>query len=121
MKSYVSKLFIVLFFGLASQLASADVSGNWVFAVDLGDIGAGSATITLNQEAEGRLTGTYSGQLANGPVSGTYEGNNFSFSFNSDLLGGEIIYRGALRDDGTVAGTVVVQGQDLGTFTGNKQ
>ena len=121
MKSNLSKLFLTLFLSAIAQLALADVSGNWVFAVTLGDLGSGNATISLNQEAEGKLTGTYSGQLANGPVAGSYEGDNFNFSFGSDALGADITYSGELKDDGTVAGTVSAQGQDMGTFTGNKQ
>ena len=63
----------------------------------------------------------YAGQLANGPIAGTYAGDSFEFSFNSDLLGGDITYRGELREDGSVAGAVVVQGQEIGSFTGKTQ
>lgn len=118
---FLQQMLVALVLAIGAQSALADVSGTWVFAVTLGDLGSGNADITLTQEADGKLTGTYAGQLANGPVQGTYSGDNFEFSFNSDLLGGEIIYRGSLKADGTVAGTVVVQAQDIGTFTGRKQ
>ena len=121
MKSSLSKLFLTLLLSSFAQQAMADVSGDWVFAVTLGDLGSGNATISMNQEAEGKLTGTYSGQLANGAITGTYESDNFNFSFGSDALGADITYTGELKDDGTVAGAVSAQGQDLGTFTGNKQ
>jgi hypothetical protein len=121
MKLTISKLVLFLVLGLFAQFATADVSGNWVFAVTLGDLGSGNATISLNQEAEGKITGTYSGQLANGPIEGSYEGDDFNFSFGSDALGSDITYSGSLRADGTVAGTVSAQGQEMGTFTGNKQ
>ena len=113
----------VLFFAfsLFTQLASADVSGNWTFAVSLGDAGSGNAEITMAQEAEGEMSGSYSGQLANGPIAGTYEGNNFEFAFTSDALGADITYRGELEDDGTVKGSVIVQGQTMGSFTGKKK
>ena len=110
-----------LLFAFFTQFASADVSGSWAFAVSLGDLGSGNAEITMAQQADGKLTGTYSGQLANGPVSGTYEGDKFEFSFVSDALGGAIIYRGDLQADGTVKGAVVVQGQEIGSFTGTKK
>ena len=58
---------------LFAQLASADVSGNWTFAVSLGDAGSGNAEITMAQEDEGKMSGTYSGQLANGSIAGTYD------------------------------------------------
>jgi hypothetical protein len=113
----------VLFFAfsLFTQLASADVSGNWTFAVSLGEAGSGNAEITMAQEAEGKMSGSYSGQLANGPIAGTYEGNNFEFAFSSDALGADITYRGELEDDGTVKGSVIVQGQTMGSFTGKKK
>ena len=104
-----------------AQFASADVSGNWTFAVSLGDAGNGNAEITMAQEAAGKISGSYSGQLANGPITGSYEDNNFEFAFSSDALGVDITYRGELEDDGTVKGSVIVQGQSMGTFTGKKK
>ena len=121
MKAIIKNFVLPVMCYLFAQSALADVSGNWVFAVTLGDLGSGDATISLNQEAEGKITGTYAGQLANGPVTGTYEGDSFEFSFYSDLLGGDIIYRGELKEDGSVAGAVVVQGQEIGSFTGKTQ
>ena len=112
---------MLLSFSLFAQLSSADVSGDWTFAVSLGDAGSGNAEITLAQEAEGKMSGSYSGQLANAPIAGTYEGNNFEFAFTSDALGVDITYRGELEDDRSVKGSVVVQGQTMGTFTGKKK
>ena len=113
---------VLLFaFSLFAQLASADVSGDWNFAVSLGDAGSGNAEISMAQEAEGKISGSYSGQLANAPIAGTYEGDNFEFAFPSDALGVDITYRGELVEDGTVKGSVIVQGQSMGTFTGEKK
>ncbi len=120
----IRNVLLLLTFSLFAQLASADVSGNWTFAVSLGDAGSagsGNAEITMAQEAEGKMSGTYSGQLANGSIAGTYEGDNFEFSFSSDALGVDITYRGELEDDATVKGSVIVQGQSMGTFTGKKK
>ena len=113
---------VLLFaFSLFAQLATAHVTGDWTFAVSLGDAGSGNAEITMAQEAEGKISGSYSGQLANGPIAGTYEGDNFEFAFTSDALGVDITYRGELEDDGSVKGSVIVQGQSMGTFTGKKK
>ena len=120
MRIIIRKTLMLLGFSLFAQLASADVSGDWTFAVSLGDAGSGNAEITLAQEAEGKMSGSYSGQLANGPITGTYEGNNFEFSFTSAALGTDITYRGELESDGTVKGSVIVQGNSMGTFTGRK-
>lgn len=120
MKIAIRNIILLLILLPFAQLASADISGDWTFAVTLGDLGSGNAEITMAQETDGKVSGTYSGQLANGPINGTYEGNNFEFEFTSDLLGGDIIYRGELKSDGTVTGSVIVQGQSIGTFTGKK-
>ena len=121
MRIIIRNALLLLTFSLFAQLATADVSGNWTFAVVLGDAGSGNAEITLTQEAEGKMSGSYSGQLANGPIAGTYEGNNFEFTFTSVALGADITYRGELESDGTVKGSVIVQGNSMGTFTGKKK
>ena len=121
MRIIIRNALVLFTVSLFAQLASADVSGDWAFAVVLGDAGSGNAEITLAQEAEGKMSGNYFGQLANGPIAGTYEGDNFEFSFSSDALGVDITYRGELEDDATVKGSVIVQGQSMGTFTGKKK
>lgn len=117
---FLLRYLLAALFCLAAPLAAADVSGSWTFSVTLGQLGSGDAGVTMNQEADGKLTGTYAGQLNNGPIAGTYNGNEFEFSFTSAALGGDITYKGSLKDDGTVAGNVIVQGQEFGTFTGRK-
>lgn len=121
MRIVIRNAVLLFAFSLFAQLAMADVTGDWTFAVSLGDAGDGSAEITMAQEAEGKISGSYSGQLANGPIAGTYEGDNFVFAFTSDALGVDITYRGELEDDGSVKGSVIVQGQSMGTFTGKKK
>ena len=121
MKIVIRNALLLLVTAVFAQFASADVSGNWAFDVSLGDAGNGNAEITMTQEAEGKISGSYSGQLANAPITGTYEGDNFEFAFSSDALGVDITYRGELEDDGTVKGSVIVQGQSMGTFTGKKK
>jgi len=41
--------------------------------------------------------------------------------FKIPIFGADITYRGELQDSGEVSGTVVVQGQDIGSFTGKKK
>lgn len=120
LKHFIQRFTLLSIITVLAPLVSADVTGSWTFAVTLGELGSGNASVTMNQEADGKLTGTYSGQLANGPVTGTYNGNDFEFSFNSEALGGSLTYRGSMKEDGTLAGAVIVQGQEFGTFTGRK-
>jgi hypothetical protein len=42
--------------------------------------GTGTPTVVLKQEGE-TLSGQYSGQLGEAPVTGTIKGNEFTFSF----------------------------------------
>ncbi len=121
MKALIRQTITLFLCAAFAQSVFADVSGSWTFAVNLGDTGSGNAEITLTQEADGKLSGTYAGQLANGPVTGTYNGDNFEFAFNSAALGADITYRGALAADGTIKGAVVAGGQEIGTFTGTKK
>lgn len=121
MKTMARQAITFILFTVFAYSAAADVSCSWAFAVTLGDLGSGNADITLVQEADGKLSGTYSGQLANGPIAGTYADTTFEFAFNSGALGADITYRGELAADGTVKGAVVVQGQDIGSFTGRKK
>ncbi len=120
MRTKLRNLFIAAMLVCLAPLANADVTGSWVFSVTLGDLGSGDAQVAMQQDADNKLSGTYSGQLANGVLTGTYNGMQFEFSFNSEALQGSITYRGTLKDDGTVSGAVIVQGQEFGTFTGKK-
>lgn len=120
MRTKLRNIFITAMLVCLAPLVNADVAGSWAFSVTLGDLGSGDAQVTMQQDADNKLSGTYSGQLANGPITGTYNGMQFEFSFNSEALQGSITYRGTLKDDGTVSGAVIVQGQEFGTFTGKK-
>lgn len=121
MKTITRYSLLILTFSLSTQLAIADVSGNWTFSVTIGGAGNGEAEVTMAQEDNGKISGSYSGQLANGAIAGTYEGNNFEFSISNENLGVEIVYRGESEDDGTVKGFVLAQGQSMGSFTGTKK
>ena len=122
MISVIRNTALLAAFSVFSQLASADVSWNWIFDVTLaGGAGRGNAEITMTQEDEGKISGSYSGQLANGAIGGTYEGNSFEFAITNDQMGIEIIYRGELEENGTVTGSVIAQGQSMGTFSGKKK
>lgn len=121
MKIIVRNLVLLLTFSLFTQLATADISGNWTFSVTLGGAGSGVAEIVMTQEDEGKISGSYSGQLATGAIAGTYEGDTFEFAISNESIGVEIVYRGELVDDGTVKGFVLAQGQSMGSFTGAKK
>lgn len=100
------------------QTATADVSGNWIFVVDLGEYGSGDATITLTEGTEGKLSGIYTGQLSDGPFLGTHEDNNFQFSV--DGLLGEVVFKGQEQASGRLEGVIESGDEVLGSFTGRE-
>jgi hypothetical protein len=97
--------------------SNADLTGAWVFTVET-DQGSGTPTFNLKQDAEGKLTGTYEGQLGATDVKGTVKANAFHIEFMvQDNL---IVYDGTLENE-TVRGKVVLGTLALGTFTGKRK
>jgi hypothetical protein len=100
----------------ALPAAAADVTGKWTFSVQL-DMGSGSPTFVFQQDGE-KLTGTYSGQAGEAQLTGTVEGNQIQFSFESTF--GTVTYEGTIEDDGTMKGTADYGGQAGGTWTAKR-
>jgi len=100
-----------------------NISGNWLFSVNIPSLGSGNPQVVMQQDADNKLSGTFSGQITDGPVpiTGTYDGVEFEFSFDSSFFDlGVITYRGALKDDGTVSGAIITSHYNNGTFTGQR-
>lgn len=110
--------FLAFVFMCFSGIASADVSGTWTFTVDIAGMGSGTPTVVMVQDAEGGITGNYSGQLGNTPITGKANGSDFEFAISSEA--GSVTYKGALQEDGSVKGTLDLSGMASGTFTGKK-
>lgn len=107
-------LFLTLLFG--ASFASADVSGNWVFAVDI--MGqTGNAQVSMSQKGDA-ITGHYAGQLGNTDFTGSAKGNDFQFVLTGEA--GSVTYKGTLQSDGTIKGTVDLAGMAQGTYTAKK-
>lgn len=117
-KARSANVFLAFVFMWFSSIASADVSGTWTFTVDIAGMGSGTPTVVMVQDAEGGITGTYSGQLGNAPITGKAAGSDFEFVISSDA--GSVTYKGAVKEDGSVAGTLDLGGMASGTFTGKK-
>lgn len=114
----LQKLTLATMLILATQFAMADISGNWVLTVDLGQIG-GDANISLSQEPEGKLSGSYVGQMLNGPFEGSYNDEGFEFAFDSDM-GMYFIFKGGLKENGSLEGSIESMGRILGSFNAKK-
>jgi len=112
---------IALFcFGCATA-KGPDLTGTWLMDVQL-DAGSGTPTFKLAQEGEA-ITGTYTGQLGEAPVTGTIKDKNVELNIKMEGMGQEmtVAYKGMLQEDGTMKGTVSLGQFGEGTFTGKKQ
>lgn len=103
----------------AAASGTVDVSGTWTMAVETG-AGSGSPTFVLKQSGE-TLTGQYSGQLGEAPVTGTIKGTAVEFGFDVSVQGAalHLTYAGT-ADASSMKGTVKLGDLGEGTFTGKK-
>jgi len=97
-----------------------DVTGTWGLEVTT-QAGGGSPTVTLEQNGEA-LSGRYSGQLGEAPLTGTLKGTAITFQFPVDVQGTSytVVYTGSVEKD-TMKGTVRLGDMGEGTFTGTRR
>jgi uncharacterized protein (DUF2147 family) len=105
----------------AAQAAKVDLTGKWTFNVQT-DAGSGTPAVTLKQDGE-KLTGHYVGQLGDVDLAGSVKGNEFSFSFSSDLQGNklDVTYTGTIESKDALKGTMTMGGFGNGSFTAKRQ
>lgn len=118
MKTIFSTLLIFLFIGFtATAQESVSVTGTWVMDVQT-DAGSGSPTFVLKQDGE-KISGTYTGQLGDSPVTGTIKGNVIHLEFS--IQGNLIRYDGTVSSSTEMSGKVDLAEMASGTFTGKKK
>ena len=102
--------------------AAADISGTWIFSVDLDNDGHGDPTFVFKQEG-GKLTGTYNGPLGEYKVAGTVTGPKavFGFDFTVDGQTGKATYTGTLESPTKMTGTVEFSNGPRGKWTATKK
>lgn len=100
--------------------ARADVTGTWAFTVETA-AGSGTPTMTFKQEGE-KLSGHYSGQLGEAPLTGSVKGTAVEFSIDVSIEGNalHIVYAGSVEKD-SMKGTVKLGDLGEGTFTAKKK
>jgi hypothetical protein len=83
--------------------------------------GTGTPTVVLKQDGE-KLTGQYSGQLGEAPLTGSVKGSAIEFSFDVTFQGTalHVVYAGT-ADASSMKGTVKLGDFGEGTFTGKKK
>lgn len=99
---------------------AANVTGTWVFDVQT-SAGSGTPTMTFKQEGE-KLTGQYSGQLGELPLTGTAKDSKITFQFDVSVEGTNlsIVYAGTVEKD-SMKGTVSLGAAGDGTFTAKRK
>ncbi len=103
-----------------SSDAGTNVSGTWAFHVEFSG-GSGTPTMTFKQDGE-KLTGQYSGQLGEAPLTGTIKGHAIEFAIDVDVQGtaAHIVYSGTVDKD-SMKGAVKLGEFGEGTFTAKKK
>jgi hypothetical protein len=100
--------------------AAVNVTGAWVFDVQM-SAGSGTPTMTFKQEGE-KLTGHYSGQLGEAPLTGTVKDSKITFQIEVSVEGTNltIVYSGNVDKD-SMKGTVSLGEAGEGTFTAKRK
>ena len=117
---FLVALFVALLLG-ASSAEAADLSGTWVFSVDLETGGHGDPTFVFQQKGE-NLTGTYSGPLGEQKVAGTMKGDQavFGFEYSRDGQTVKATYTGKMESPTKMQGTIEFTGGTRGTWSATK-
>ena len=104
---------------------AADISGTWIFSVDLDGGGHGDPTFVFKQEGE-KLTGTYKGPLGEYKVNGSVTGAKavFGFDFKQEDMTGKATYTATIESPTKMKGTVEFidnNGGERGKWTATKK
>jgi hypothetical protein len=99
---------------------TVDVTGTWAFQVESA-AGSGTPTMTFKQEGE-KLSGQYTGQLGEAPLTGTVKGTAVEFAFDVTIEANtlHIAYAGTVAKD-SMKGTMKLGDFGQGTFTAKKK
>ena len=100
----------------AAPAAAQGVAGTWLLDVTL-DAGNGRASFVL-EAAGNAITGKYSGVLGDQDVTGTIDGNNVTFGFESPDAG-KVTFEGVLDGD-KMEGTCEYGALGSGSFSGSR-
>jgi len=101
---------------------ASDITGTWVFSVDLDSGGHGDPTFVFKQDKES-ITGTYDGPLGKYDVTGSIKDNKatFGFEFENDGVKHKISYTGTLESATKMSGTMEITDGPKGKWTATKK
>ena len=111
--------------GAEASHASApavEITGTWVFSVDLDNGGHGDPTFVLKQE-KATLTGDYDGPLGQYKVTGTVKENTavFGFEFTNEGETHKATYTGTIESATRMSGTMEITGGPKGKWTATRK
>jgi len=109
---------ISLFLMMSFSFPMANLTGSWALSVET-DMGSGNPTFELKQASDGKITGTYTGQLGESEVTGLIKEDD-TFHIEFDIQGNKIEYDGKAAG-GKISGKVKLGTMAEGTFTGVKK
>jgi len=127
MRTYLSKATLITVLLAASAAGwhlnpAFNLSGTWLFSVDLEGGGHGDPTFVFKQEGD-KLTGTYDGPMGHQDVTGTVTGNKAVFGFQASNDGETVkaTYTGTLESETKMSGTVEFSTEVKGKWTAKKK
>ncbi len=105
-----------------TRTTALDISGTWVFSVDLDNGGHGDPTFVFKQDKDA-LTGTYDGPLGKYDVTGSIKDNKarFGFEFTNDGEKHKVSYEGTLESATKMSGTMEISDGPKGKWTATKK
>jgi len=108
--------------GIARATAPpADISGTWLFSVDLENGDHGDPTFVFKQEGDA-LTGTYDGPLGEHRVTGIIKETKavFGFEFTRDGATAKVTYTGVIESETKMSGTMEITDGPKGKWTATR-
>jgi hypothetical protein len=102
----------------ALTFPKADLTGAWNLDVQT-DMGNGNPSFVLQQATDGKITGTYSGQLGEADLTGMIKADD-TFHIEFDVQGNKIEYDGKAEGN-KISGKVKLGTMAAGTFSGVKK
>src|SRR5215813_7821885 len=106
----------------AASFAAANLSGTWLFSVNLDGGGHGDPTFVFKQDGD-KLTGTYDGPLGHQDVTGTVTGNKavFGFQVSQDGETVKVTYAATIDSQTKMSGTIELSSGEKGKWTGTRK
>ena len=115
------KAFLTMTAWMIAPLAmAASMDGTWIVNIEA-PTGPSKATLVLTQVGDA-ITGSYTGQFGEAPLTGTASGNDVTITYHVEMQGVplEVRYVGTVQGH-SFSGKVIVIGFGEGSFKATKQ